>query len=183
MIKSRLGSEDRILWERVARTASPLSSAARNHPEIEDAEEQQALFLENVTSLVASVSVSAEHKPAVIKPKSLGKPDLRPLDPPTHRKIAKGRIDIEARIDLHGLRQDEAYELLYIFLSRAHARGLRHVMVITGKGRSMGSDGVLKQVVPHWFSTPLFRLLVSAYHDAAYHHGGHGALYVRLRRK
>lgn len=56
-------------------------------------------------------------------------------------------------------------------------------MVITGKGRSLGSEGILRQAVPHWFSTPLFRLLVSAYEDAARHHGGHGALYVRLRRQ
>ena len=108
---------------------------------------------------------------------------IHPLDRPTHRKIAKGRIDIEARIDLHGLTQHEAHGLLYSFLVNAHARGLRHVMVITGKGRSRGSEGILKQAVPHWFSTPLFRMLVSAYEDAARHHGGHGALYVRLRRQ
>ncbi|MFP3787233.1 Smr/MutS family protein, partial [Burkholderia sp. SIMBA_024] len=80
------------------------------------------------------------------------------------------------------LTQGEAHGLLYGFLVSAHARGLRHVMVITGKGRSFGSEGILRQAVPHWFSTPLFRLLVSAYEDAARHHGGHGALYVRLRR-
>jgi DNA-nicking Smr family endonuclease len=108
---------------------------------------------------------------------------IHAFDRPTHRKISKGRVDIEARIDLHGLTQNDAYELLYGFLLSAHARGLKHVMVITGKGRSFGSEGVLKQAVPHWFSTPLFRLLVSAYEDAARHHGGHGALYVRLRRQ
>jgi len=59
---------------------------------------------------------------------------------------------------------------------------LRHVLVITGKGSSSGSEGILRQAVPHWFSTPAFRILVSAYEDAARRHGGHGPLYVRLRR-
>ena len=59
-------------------------------------------------------------------------------------------------------------------------QGLRHVLVITGKGASFGSDGVLRQAVPSWFSTPLFKPYVSAYEDAARHHGGQGALYVRL---
>ena len=65
-----------------------------------------------------------------------------------------------------------------------HAPGeLRHVLVITGKGSSMGSDGVLRQAVPHWFATPSFRILVNGYEDAARNHGGTGAMYVRMRRQ
>lgn len=178
-----LRPEDRILWETVAKTARPLTG--RKPAEAEELPDFRTLMAE------------AEEKPAK-KParpaadqarkaekglSALSEMQINPLDRPTHRKIAKGRVDIEARIDLHGLTQNEAHGLLYGFLVNAHARGLRHVMVITGKGRSFGSEGVLRQAVPHWFSTPLFRLLVSAYEDAARHHGGHGALYVRLRRQ
>ena len=66
--------------------------------------------------------------------------------------------------------------------SRAHASGLRYVLVITGKGASFGSEGVLKRAVPAWLSTPPFRALVAATIDAARQHGGAGALYMRLRR-
>ena len=59
---------------------------------------------------------------------------------------------------------------------------MRHVLVITGKGSSLGSDGILRQAVPHWFATPSFRALVSAYEFAHRIHGGDGAIYVRLRR-
>lgn len=104
------------------------------------------------------------------------------LDRPARHKIARGRLTLDARLDLHGLTQDEAYDLLLHFVQSAQARGLRHVLVITGKGASSGSSGVLRHVVPHWLATAPFRLYVSAMEDAARHHGGHGALYIRLRR-
>ncbi|WP_343313075.1 Smr/MutS family protein [Brucella sp. BE17] len=176
-----LRPEDRILWESVARTAKPLSARKPKAEEFPDFDSVMAQEIEKKPLKQAA----SEKPPSQPKQKTAAPRDLpiRPLDKPTHRKISKGRVDIEARIDLHGLTQSDAYELLYSFLLNAHGRGLRHVMVITGKGRSLGSEGVLKQAVPHWFSTPLFRLLVSAYEDAAHHHGGHGALYVRLRKQ
>ena len=105
-----------------------------------------------------------------------------PLERPVKRKIAKGRLALEARIDLHGMIQSEAHGFLLGFLIKAHERGLRHVLVITGKGTSLGSDGALKRAVPLWFSLPEFRPLISSYEPAARNHGGEGALYVRLAR-
>ena len=43
------------------------------------------------------------------------------------------------------------------FLQRAHAGGVRYVLVITGKGSSSGGEGVLRRAVPAWLSTPPFR--------------------------
>jgi DNA-nicking Smr family endonuclease len=106
-----------------------------------------------------------------------------PLERPVKRKIAKGKLALEARIDLHGMVQSEAHSFLLDFLIRAHERGMRHVLVITGKGSSMGSEGALKRAVPLWFSKPEFRFLISSYEPAAQHHGGEGALYIRLARR
>ena len=39
----------------------------------------------------------------------------------TRRKIAKGRVPIEGKVDLHGLTQREAHGLLLSFLSQARA--------------------------------------------------------------
>ncbi len=179
--KDYLRAEDRILWETVAKTARPLAGRKTEAVPLPDF---KTLMAEEQEQPRAKVTTPAGEPGKAKKGFSvLGGMQIQPLDRPTHRKIAKGRVDIEARIDLHGLTQNEAHGLLYGFLVNAHARGLRHVMVITGKGRSSGSEGILRQAVPHWFSTPLFRLLVSAYEDAARHHGGHGALYVRLRRR
>jgi DNA-nicking Smr family endonuclease len=168
--------EDRILWETVAKTARPLKG------------KEKPLFLQNETKPQQDNQPSAPENQKLPASIFLAKPAprphlLHPIDKPTHKKIAKGRVVIEARIDLHGLTQSEAYGLLLGFLQRAHLRKLRHVLVITGKGSSFGSDGVLRQAVPQWFVTPPFRILVNGYEDAARNHGGTGAMYVRMRRE
>lgn len=172
MSRSRaLTEEERILWNLVARTARPLRGKATPAPDPAKEEEPKA----KPPSPQPPPSAPAKTPP---QPKL----QVHHLDRLTQRKISKGRLPIEARIDLHGMRQDEAHSLLLGFLRRAHGSGIRYVLVITGKGRSLASDGVLKRSVPSWLSTPAFRDLVSGYEDAARNHGGDGALYVRLRR-
>jgi DNA-nicking Smr family endonuclease len=168
--------EDRILWETVAKTARPLKGKEKPTFLIDEPEEKASLHPSAPESAKPATSTTAN-------PAQGPANRLHPIDRPTHKKIAKGRVVIEARIDLHGLTQSEAYGLLLGFLQRAHLRKLRHVLVITGKGSSMGSDGVLRQAVPLWFATPSFRILVNGYEDAARNHGGTGAIYVRMRRQ
>lgn len=171
--------EDRILWEKVARTAKPLKGRSFNEMIDVLALDAGHAASDELPGLDGSAAKPVHPKSKTAKPH----PGPQRLDEPTHRKIAKGKVSLGARIDLHGLTQGEAHTLLHAFLHRAHAEGLRHVLIITGKGTSFGSDGVLRQAVPHWFSTPAFKPYVGAYEDAARHHGGHGAIYVRLRRK
>ncbi|PDQ19523.1 DNA mismatch repair protein MutS [Mesorhizobium sanjuanii] len=167
----RLSEDDRVLWNLVARTAKPLKGKlAVDSPEI--AAEARP---------TPSQAIQAAASPAgAAKPKT--QHVSHALDEPTLDKLSKGRLPIEGRVDLHGLTQDEAYSLLFSFLHRAHAGGVRYVLVITGKGSSSGGDGVLRRAVPAWLSTPAFRPLVSSHDHAARNHGGSGALYVRLRR-
>ena len=67
------------------------------------------------------------------------------------------------------------------FLSRAHAEGLRAVLVITGRG--LLGDGVLRRRAPEWLAEPPLRALVAGLSPAERRHGGDGALYVALKRK
>lgn len=167
----KLSEDDRVLWNLVARTAKPLKGRlAVDIPEI-PTEPKPA------PSQPAQVAVSPA---GAAKPKA--QHVTHRLDEPTLDKLSKGRLPIEGRVDLHGLTQDEAYSLLFSFLHRAHAGGIRYVLVITGKGSSSGGDGVLRRAVPAWLSTPAFRPLVSSHDHAARNHGGSGALYIRLRR-
>ncbi len=172
----KLSAEDRILWGKVARSTRPM---AGRQFEIDDFEEAMAaLAVAPTPALSMATTITEPQVPAVRKPVS----QHHPLERPVKRKIAKGRLALEARIDLHGLVQSEAHAMLLGFLVRAHERGLRHVLVITGKGSSLGSEGALKRAVPMWFSKPDYRHLISSYETAARHHGGEGALYVRLAR-
>jgi DNA-nicking Smr family endonuclease len=100
-------------------------------------------------------------------------------------RLSRGRDQIDARIDLHGMTQARAHRALLSFLRQAHADGAIFVLVITGKGRSVGVErehGVLRRQVPHWLALPEFRTLVVGFEQAHIGHGGEGALYVRVRR-
>ena len=171
-----LSDDDRILWNQVARTTTPLKG---RHP-VGDFLDLEAVAPETQHDFLAA----ADAAPPPQRPRKQAGHDHTPriIDQPTRQKLAKGRLPLEARVDLHGLTQGEAHSLLLGFLHRAHAMGVRHVLVITGKGSSFGSEGILRKAVPSWFATPPFRPLVGGYESAARHHGGGGALYVRLRR-
>src|SRR5262249_32216880 len=113
-------------------------------------------------------------------------PPLAPLGRRERSRLSRGRSEIDARIDLHGMTQLRAHRALLSFLQRAHADGATFVLVITGKGKVGSSSeeerGVLRRQVPHWLSLPEFRALVVGFEEAHIGHGGEGALYVRIRR-
>jgi len=77
------------------------------------------------------------------------------------------------------------------FLRSAQAGGAAVVLVVTGKGGAAvdampghpGERGVLRRVVPHWLRMPDLRGIVLGFEEAAQHHGGGGALYIRLRKR
>ncbi|MGL4395875.1 MAG: Smr/MutS family protein [Hyphomicrobium sp.] len=124
-------------------------------------------------------------------------PELADFDRKRAKKLRAGRADIDARIDLHGMRQSEAHSALRAFLHRCQGRGMTFVLVITGKGK-LASDrddeaafdmtvsrerGVLKRNVPRWLDEPDLRAIVVSYTTAAIAHGGDGAIYVHLRKR
>ena len=116
------------------------------------------------------------------RPAKPANPRLAPLGKRERAKLSRGRSEIDARIDLHGMTQARAHRALSGFLQQAHHDGLTFVLVITGKGRSGGESGVLRRQVPEWLSLPEFRSLVVGFEEAGIGHGGEGALYVRIRR-
>jgi len=103
------------------------------------------------------------------------------IEPRRYRRMALGLEVTGAHIDLHGLSQAGAHAALGAFLEDAAARGLRGVLVITGKG-TLG-DGVLRRRVPEWLAEPALRPLIAGVSEAHRRHGGSGALYVALKRR
>jgi DNA-nicking Smr family endonuclease len=168
----KLTDEDRVLWNLVAKSATPLKGKKPV-----EAETPKTAAEEKMPSAAAAAAATAQ-APAPPKRQHI----THVLDRPTLDKLSKGKLPIEGRVDLHGMTQSVAHALLLSFLQRAHASGVRYVLVITGKGFSSGGDGVLKRQVPAWLSTPPFRALVSSHDLAARNHGGEGALYIRLRK-
>ena len=102
------------------------------------------------------------------------------LDRRTETNLRRGKVGIEARIDLHGMTQDQAHRTLGDFLADSQAAGRRSVLVITGKGA--GGTGILRDAVPKWLNEGANRGMIRAFSHATPKDGGEGALYVLLKR-
>jgi DNA-nicking Smr family endonuclease len=182
--KRALSEEERALWDSVAKQIKPL----RRKPRMPKA--QAAPRAEELS--VAAKSASSPRPSPAARPATAARPDLPPPAPPLaplgrreRSQLSRGKKDIDARLDLHGMTQNRAYRALLSFLQRANSDGLTFVLVITGKGRTVGAEserGVLRRQVPQWLSLPEFRALVVGFEQAHIGHGGEGALYVRVRR-
>jgi len=103
------------------------------------------------------------------------------LDRRSETKMRRGQVDIEARIDLHGMTQDEAHRALSGFLRDGFSAGRRTVLAITGKGAA--GEGVLRNAVPKWLNETANREMIRGFSHAAPRHGGAGALYILLKRQ
>ncbi len=179
-----LAPEDAELWDQVAETAEPWSKGKNRVVDLP----------EPVAEPSPEVRHQNKHPPLENEIKKVERPE--PQDPPPvaqferkeARRLGTGRTSVDARIDLHGMRQREAHGSLMAFLANAQSREHKHVLVITGKGGNRDQDGsyergVLNREVPRWLSEPEFRQWVVSFAFANKRHGGEGALYVRLRRR
>lgn len=170
-----LSPEEKRLWRQVAKTATPLPG--RHVPTDDEPAGEPAAKPEAPPAPRVTQTATAALRPAAKLP------DLTPLDRRMRQKIVRGKAGIDARIDLHGMTQDEAYQRLKRFLATAQLMEQKLVLVITGKGGRTGSgEGILRRMVPHWLSRPDFRTMVVGFEEAHMGHGGAGALYVRIRR-
>lgn len=192
--KRGLSKEDRELWQRVARTATPMH---RNRPVLPQAPTERATPeikpVDQSVSFVSPFKVSpfkigqnATSSAALTQPKPTGSP----VDRKKLAKLRRGKLKPEARIDLHGMTQEQALPALNSFVQRASERKLRLVLVITGKGRPRPDygpipeqPGVLRRNVPHWLRSRLLAPLVLDVVESHQSHGGSGAFYVYLRAR
>lgn len=174
-----LSADERALWESVAKQAKPLRGRKAR-----TVKTGTAAPLPPAVERRPSEAAPPPNKPVAAKAPSA--PPLAPLGRRERTHLSRGRIEIDARLDLHGMTQARAHRALLHFLQRCSGDGLRFVLVVTGKGNSAGPDserGVLRRQVPEWLSLPEFRLLVVGFEQAHIGHGGAGALYVHLRRR
>ena len=175
-----LRPDERQLWSAVARSVAPLHPAKLSRLEPEEPHPPVPNTPPGPPSPGTVPVRPPSPKPAL--------PPLAPLERGTLRALARGRQDLDAVLDLHGMRQDEAHAALIGFLRRSQSAGHKVVLVVTGKGSlsagmwGLGERGVLRRLVPEWLHLPQLRPVVLGFEPAARHQGGDGALYVRLRR-
>lgn len=189
-----LTPEDRALWDQVSATARPLHDRPPPQPESaapppktpRPAPPEPAplpAFRVGQTVPAGKAAISRAPSPA----ESASADQLR-MDARTHRKMVRGQLRPEARIDLHGMTLAQAHPALIGFLLTCNSRGHRLVLVITGKGRSSDvgplptRPGALRHYVPQWLRMPPISTMVLQIRPAHLRHGGEGAYYVYLRR-
>jgi DNA-nicking Smr family endonuclease len=180
--RGKSDDEDHALWARIAETATPLRKRkpARIKP-----------MPPKIETSHRAPKLDVALPPPKPKPKAPPAARHAELDRQTSRRLEKGRLEVEAKLDLHGMRQRDAHAALRRFLKSAQAKDYRHVLVITGKGATQEaaksfyeeeSRGVLRQAVPQWLRDPEFASIVVSFSQAPRRLGGEGALYVRLRK-
>jgi DNA-nicking Smr family endonuclease len=103
------------------------------------------------------------------------------LERKREKSLRQGSIEIDAKLDMHGLTQDEAFTALAHFLHAKVKAGKRHLLIITGKGR--GGEGILRQNLQGWLTQLPEAKDILALRPAAPQHGGNGAFYVLLRKR
>ncbi|USQ14579.1 Smr/MutS family protein [Legionella lytica] len=95
------------------------------------------------------------------------------------KELKNGKIPWEGRLDLHGLKADNARDLLCRFIHSQAENGKRCLLIIHGKGGHLGAPPVIKNLVNRWLPQ-LDDVL--AFHSAQPKDGGTGAVYVLLKR-
>jgi DNA-nicking Smr family endonuclease len=169
----RLNPEERALWARVVESVRPLhAEAPRPEP----------------------VAHAPEAKPAMPKPRPPAPPPLRrparpqpgtTLDGSWDRRLGRGVVQPEMSVDLHGHNLATAYALLDDRLDQAIHRGMRVVLLITGKpprGEPPVARGRIRAAVGDWLAASRHAGEIAAVRNAHPRHGGEGALYIILRR-
>jgi DNA-nicking Smr family endonuclease len=105
------------------------------------------------------------------------------IDGHTMERIRRGKVRIEARVDLHGCTQEEAFTTVNQFLDQTWQAGQQLVLMITGKGTARDGGGVLRTAVPRWITEGRYRDCLVGIAAAEARDGGDGAIYVMLRKQ
>ncbi|HYG84731.1 MAG TPA: Smr/MutS family protein [Azospirillum sp.] len=176
--------EERALWATVMRDATPLPgrslAEAMTSAPPEPATPPADL---SDTPLPARSTPSSRRTYVHVTPPPLELGHHPNVDGRTADRLKRGKLEIDGRIDLHGMTQAHAHTALASFIHRAWNEGRRCILVITGKGSFSAEGGVLKRAVPRWLADAPLRPMVLAVQPAQPRDGGEGALYVLIKRR
>ena len=198
-----LTQADRDLWAAYAKTTEPLGDRSRTREMGEAPSPPTATAIPRPPPIPAPqpklrIGSRAPKRPpandfAAPVEEEVSRQPLR-MDAKRHRRMTSGKLAPEAKLDLHGLTLAEAQPRLIRFVTDGHAKGLRLLLVVTGKGKrrdAYGLDGggpiparhgVLRHQVPLWLGMAPLASLVLQVRTAHRTQGGSGAYYVYLRR-
>lgn len=197
--KRSLSNDDLSVWQHATRSARPLRKSGSRVLKVpgaptdqgsREAGEREVPFEPEkfrVGEAVPSSKMGLSKSPYLAT--ALNQHPVR-MDAKAFGKLKKGKLRPERKLDLHGMTVAQAHPALLEFVKRAHADGLRLVVIVTGKGKTSHDDvgpipvprGVLRHQVPGWLHHASLRHLILQVTPAHVRHGGEGAYYVYLTR-
>jgi DNA-nicking Smr family endonuclease len=163
----RLSAEEAALWRRVVESVKPIHGP---------------LPKEAAAPVAASLPKVAA-RPRAAEPARKPGPGTT-LDGGWDRRLARGLVQPDRSLDLHGHNLATAWELLDRRLREAVGDGVRVLLLITGKPPSDKSGrGAIRAAVGDWLAASPYAGDIAAVRNAHQRHGGAGALYIILRRR
>ena len=205
--KRPLSDAEAALWKRVIATVEPLKSKVAPVP-------LPLAGKAGMAGKAAEAAATPQPKPVIAKPAVRANPAVlidpsrlrvstaapptpswtftqakRPdvagnLDGHWDRRMAKGGVQPDVTIDLHGHTLTSAYARLDMALGQAIAADMRLMLLITGKARAPDSGrGAIRAAVADWLASSRHAGSIAAVRNAHPRHGGEGALYIVLRRR
>ncbi|MBC7906985.1 MAG: Smr/MutS family protein [Rhodospirillaceae bacterium] len=175
-----ISPDEARIWRAIASSVTPLPG--HELPDLEPEPEEFFSPEPPVNPPVAAVQLPKAAVPLRRELPGLAHGATPGLDKRSAERMKKGEMEIDARLDLHGMTQDSAHAQLLAFIGRAYDSGRRCVLVITGKGNREGT-GVLRANTPRWLNQSPCRERILGFSFAKPQHGGEGALYVLIKRR
>ena len=185
-----LRPDELALWQQVASTATPLDKT-KVDAAVKKAGQPDPIpsFDKDFANFAAGQTARPAGGASIAYASSLSDKSAPKMDSKKFGKMRQGKLDPDARIDLHGMTLTQAHPALNGFVLSAHRAGKRLLLVITGKGKSTtdggpipSQRGILRRHVPQWLRLPPLAAIVLEITPAHIRHGGDGAYYVYLRR-
>lgn len=176
--KSRISDQDSKLFRQAMADVTPIA----NDKIVPQAKKPSArpLQRERENQQVLNDMLSSEWNPADYETGEELLYSRDGLHPNTLRKLRRGKIRVEAELDLHRMTSEQAHKAIAVFFSQCQSLGRRCVRIIHGKGYgSFDKKPVLKGKVDVWLRR---HGDVLAFCSARPVDGGTGAVYVLLKR-
>lgn len=193
----RLSSDEVLVWRAVTQTVTPLTRKKvedlvlppTDHGAGTHAPPRRTPGLSKTPAKVRAAPCDARPAPEArsVPPSCAGERRVG-LDGSWERKISRGGLEPDFSLDLHGATLDQAYSRLMHGLAQARAMGARVMLVVTGKPRpSEAADrgsarGAIRAKIIDWLRASEHANAIAAVRGAHRRHGGHGAVYVVLKR-
>tara|TARA_Y100001970_G_C13708562_1_gene590726 strand:- start:61 stop:615 length:555 start_codon:yes stop_codon:yes gene_type:complete len=110
---------------------------------------------------------------------------------PINKKLKKGRIPIDRKIDFHGLSVLDAEDVFTKTIISCYGKNLRCLLFVTGKGTFKKNNEEEKQRLYYgkirnnffsWINKKEIQKYILSFEQASIEHGGDGAFFIYLRK-